>query len=386
MKKQAANHIRELITPVLVLDVDRCIHNISSKQHKAQALGVALRPHLKTSKCLGVASLFGSLDCAAVSTLTELVCFFDAGIHNLRYTAPFSPDKVSLVAPLIRKGLHFEILADDPDMLTLLNQRAIQEDVAIHVVVELDCDEVRGGVKPDTERFDQVIEVLNHSDRLIFQGLYSYAGGTYSLSGETQRLALIERHHALLLQTSHRLRQNGIEVATLGIGSSPALESATTLSGLTEACAGVFVFQDLAQCGIGVTKFDDIAAGVLATVVQHKPDCGRIFVDAGGLALAQDRSTKGQAQDQGYGLVCDANTRMPLANGDIIVSAVSQEHGIIQRRDGSAAPPELLPIASKVWIMPNHACMTVNPYAGYYIAKGDTITDYWPKLTGWETP
>ena len=43
-----------LDTPAAVLDVARLQHNLTHMQQRISALGVALRPHIKTSKCLAV--------------------------------------------------------------------------------------------------------------------------------------------------------------------------------------------------------------------------------------------------------------------------------------------------------------------------------------------
>ena len=102
---------------------------------------------------------------------------------------------------------------------------------------------------------------------------------------------------------------------------------------MTELRAGVYMFFDLVQHGVGVCAVDDIAISVLATVVGVKPEKGWVLVDAGWMALSRDRGTASQRVDQGYGLVCDETGRVLE---DVIVSQASQEHGILAIRSGSA--------------------------------------------------
>ncbi|WJV68325.1 hypothetical protein PCO86_07985 [Pectobacteriaceae bacterium CE70] len=49
------------------------------------------------------------------------------------------------------------------------------------------------------------------------------------------------------------------------------------------------------------------------------------------MALSRDRGTVQQYVDQGYGIVCDLSGQ-PI--GDLIVTAVNQEHEIISSRSG----------------------------------------------------
>ncbi|MEO1039217.1 MAG: alanine racemase [Pseudomonadota bacterium] len=374
-----------LITPSLLLDKARFFNNIAAMAARAKALGVRLRPHMKTCKSVAVGRhvLGGDWDAIAVSTLVEARAFFEAGVRDIRYTAPFAAEKLAAIAPMIQDGLHFEVLLDNAVSAARLGEAAAALNADVAVMIELDIDGYRGGCRPDGEGFQALLRTLDASPHLSLQGLYSYGGKTYGLPDRTEREALIEKHRRVLSQTAETLRKAGRTIGTVGLGGSPPLQTAQTLEGLTEACAGVFVFEDLAQAGVGVTRLDDIAVTVLASVVQHAPDSGRVYIDAGSLALAQDRSTAKQAHDQGYGLVCDAETCEPLGDGDLIVAAVSQEHGQIRRRDGGPAPAELLPVGARVRVMPNHVCMTANPYEGYHVVEKGAVTAWWPRANGW---
>ena len=380
--------LEDLQTPALLLSLDRFERNVARMNKRADFLRVYLRPHLKTCKSVDAAQrILGDLwSSASVSTLAEATAFFEAGILDLRYTAPFSPEKLLPVAPLIQQGLHFEILVGDAENAAAIGERAKRLSVPVHALIEVDVDGYRGGVSPATPEFGQLAELLDSHEYLQLRGLYSYGGGTYRLADKAERIALVERHRGTLVDAAAELRASGHACPNLGVGSSPALNDAESYSELDEACAGVYVFQDLAQRGIGVATLDDIAVSVLATVVQHLPRSGRTYIDAGALALAQDRSTAGQAEDQGYGLVCNVDTLEPLGDGDVIVASVSQEHGLVQRRDGSPVPEGLLTSGARVRVMPNHVCMTANAYPGYHVVSGEHIEAWWPRVNGWSPP
>ena len=100
------------------------------------------------------------------------------------------------------------------------------------------------------------------------------------------------------------LRAAGHACPVVSAGSTPTFMSARSFDGLTEFRAGVCVFFDLFQAGVGVCGLDEIALSVLTTVIGHQREKGWTITDAGWMAMSRDRGTASQAVDQGYGLVC----------------------------------------------------------------------------------
>ena len=97
----------------------------------------------------------------------------------------------------------------------------------------------------------------------------------------------------------------------------------------------------------------------------------RLLIDAGGIALSKDRSTRAFANpdheiasdlgDFGYGLVCNAEGE--LLEGLQVVEAW-QEHGVVEARPGFDLDLEDFPIGTMLRILPNHACMTAAAHDG----------------------
>ena len=151
---------------------------------------------------------------------------------------------------------------------------------------------------------------------------------------------------------------------------------------MTEVRAGVYAFFDLVQAGIGVCTVNDIALSVLTTVLGHQKQKGWIIVDAGWMALSQDRGTANQRVDQGYGVVCDeSGSVMP----DLIVIKANQEHGIIARRPGSEAALPDLPVGCRLRILPIHACAMAAQFTEYNVIPAERGADLkvWPRFGGW---
>ena len=149
---------------------------------------------------------------------------------------------------------------------------------------------------------------------------------------------------------------------------------------MSEFRAGVSVFFDLFQAGVGVCGLDDIALSVLATVIGHQREKGWTITDAGWMAMSRDRGTASQAVDQGYGVVCGLDGALL---GDVIVVGANQEHGIVAPRPGSGAAAPDLPIGARVRVLPNHACATAAQYDRYHVVRDGAVVGEWPRFGGW---
>jgi D-serine deaminase-like pyridoxal phosphate-dependent protein len=124
----------------------------------------------------------------------------------------------------------------------------------------------------------------------------------------------------------------------------------------------------------------------VVTVIGHRPEHGWIVTDGGWMAMSRDRGTANQERDQGYGVVTDLGG-CPVDG--LVMSAASQEHGILTARDGFPLPD--LPVGTRLRILPNHACATAAQHQGYHVLdEGDTSADseplvheFWSRVNGW---
>ncbi len=141
------------------------------------------------------------------------------------------------------------------------------------------------------------------------------------------------------------------------------------------------MFGDLVQANLGTCSTDDIAIGVLASVIGHNRPHGRVLVDAGFLAMSRDPGTTGGPADYGYGAICNAVTGEIM--GRVMLSSTNQEHGIITARAGEI-DFDRFPIGSRVRILPNHACATAAAYDRYHVIDGGPeVLAVWDRVNGW---
>src|ERR1700753_3297370 len=81
------NTLETLETPAALIDVARMQANIATMQTRMNALGVAFRPHVKTTKCIDVvrAQIAAGARGITVSTLKEAEQFHAQGVGGILY-------------------------------------------------------------------------------------------------------------------------------------------------------------------------------------------------------------------------------------------------------------------------------------------------------------
>jgi len=367
--------ISDLETPALLLDRGRLDANIARMRARLAELGVPLRPHVKTAKSADVIRLAvdGQPGGITVSTLREAEYFARHGFTDILYAVGIAPAKLARVAALQRSGADVTIILDSPQMADSVAERAAALGTRFPVLIEVDTDGRRAGVRPDDPRLVEIGRKLDAAPGTELRGVMTHAGGSYACRSADEMRAVAEQERAGAVAAAEALRAAGLPAPVVSVGSTPTALFAERLDGVTEVRAGVYMFQDLVMAGLGVCGEDDIALSVLATVIGHRRDTGTILLDAGGLALSKDAGQGG-----GYGRLVDAQTGAPLG---LAVASVNQEHGLVPAAEADFAR---LPIGSLVRILPNHACMTAAAYERYRLVDGSpAVVGTWERCNFW---
>jgi D-serine deaminase-like pyridoxal phosphate-dependent protein len=370
-------------TPALVLDLNRLEANAARMQARMNALGVALRPHLKTAKSAGVAELAIARGARgiAVATLQEAEYFLSRGITDLQYPVCIVPGKFGRVARLLRLGAQLSVILDSLAVAQALADFARREQLLFRVFLEIDCGEHRTGFALPDEDFLAAATVLQACEYVDLRGVLTHGGQSYHCTQAGQISAVAEQEREAAVQAAGLLRAAGIACPEVSVGSTPTACFGESFAGVTEVRAGVYLFGDLFQAALGTCDRDSLAVSVLATVISHNRAKNTLVVDAGGLALSKDRSRVSGGPDTGYGLCAalDGNLLTP----DAAVFDVHQEHGEIRCQ----ASPGLanLQVGSRLRIYPNHACMTAAMYDRYHLVRGPgtDVLQVWDKTQGW---
>jgi D-serine deaminase-like pyridoxal phosphate-dependent protein len=375
--------LSSLSTPSLILDEGRMLRNVDRLRRHLDALGVTIRPHLKTVKSVEAAQrvLTGGNGPATVSTLKEAEVFAAAGGKDIVYAVGIAPRKLPRVLAVRATGCDLTVVLDSPEQATAVASASREAGDAIPVLIEIDSDGHRSGLRPDDPAVVSIGRILADGGAAL-RGVVTHAGESYGAVGAEALADFAERERLAAVTAAEALRVAGLPCPVVSVGSTPTAHFARNLSGVTEVRAGVYVFFDLVMAGIGVCTPDDIALSVLTTVIGHQKERGWIMVDAGWMALSRDRGTASQAVDQGYGLVCDIEGR--VLDG-LVVASANQEHGVIALRPGSSASLPDLAVGTELRILPNHACATAAQFDGYEVIPADPAQPmaYWPRFRGW---
>ena len=378
--RRRAETILDLPTPALILDRRKLEANAERMRSRVRDLGVLLRPHVKTSKSIEVLKvLAGGTDVPiTVSTLAEARYFFGQGVRDIVYAVGIAPVKLPQVAELLRSGCRLRVILDSIEAADAVQGFGSSEGMTIEALIEVDTDGHRAGVAPEDGLLIEIAGRLADGPGARLAGVMTHAGGSYSARTLGEFEAIAERERAGAVRAAEQLRAAGFPVETVSVGSTPTVHYARSLEGVTEARVGVYAFGDLVQAGLGTCAIEDIAISVLASVIGHNRQHGRVLVDAGFLALSRDRGTSDFPVDWGYGAVCDATTGEPIDG--VRVESTNQEHGIIT----GDIDWDRFPIGGRVRILPNHACATAAAYDRYFVTGGGaSVTDVWGRINGW---
>jgi D-serine deaminase-like pyridoxal phosphate-dependent protein len=346
-------------------------------------LGVGLRPHVKTAKAIDVLqlALAGQPGGITVSTLKEAEYFFAHGVRDLLYAVAIAPNKLVHVAALRERGADITLVLDNAVSAQIVAERGATLGVEFPVLIEIDCDGHRSGIRPGEAALIDIGRILHAGRGAALRGVMTHAGDSYNCNSVDEIRAMAERERLAVVRCAQDLHRAGLPCPVVSVGSTPTATYAENLEGVTEVRAGVYMFFDLVMAGLGVCAIDDIALSVLTTVIGHQPEKNWIITDAGWMALSRDRGTAKQKIDQGYGAVCDVAGR-PLA--DLIVAEANQEHGIIAERNGAALDLKRFPVGSQLRILPNHACATAAAHSAYQVINNGTdIEAVWARFSGW---
>ncbi|MEP4979689.1 alanine racemase [Ascidiaceihabitans sp.] len=372
-----------LFTPCLLVDEARMMRNIDRLSKRAVTLGVALRPHLKTTKSVAAARyvLKDGNGPATVSTLAEADAFAQAGINDILYGVGISPNKLDRVVALHRAGCRLTVLLDCAAQAEAVAAASKTSGIAIPAMIEIDGDGHRSGLTAHDPALTQVGRIL-HDGGAELVGVLCHAGESYGAVGQAAQVLSAEQERQAVVDAATILRDAGLPCLVVSVGSTPTAHAAQNLDGVTELRAGVYVFFDLVMAGLEVCTVDDIALSVLTTVIGHQDAKGWTICDAGWMAMSRDRGTANQRVDQGYGLVCDASGA-PIRG--LYVKQANQEHGVIARHPDFDGDMPDLPVGTLLRILPNHACATAAQHQHYHVVPKDpdAALMVWDRFGGW---
>lgn len=355
--------LSDLPTPCIVIDEATLRRNIGAMAAHASSLGVALRPHWKTTKSAEVARL--QLEAGAVgltaATVAEALALTEAGVPSVFLAYP------PVGTPRVEAALE---VASRADLIVGVDSWAAvseldeavrgQRSAPIAVRLEVDTGLGRTGVAPDAAV--RVARLLAACEGLRLDGVFTHEGHVQGVGADPERRSSTgTRAGELIVDVAEAIRADGIPVESVSVGSTAGVRSAPAVAGVTEARPGTYALGDQNQVCIGTVDEADVAVSVLSRVISVERG-DPLLIDAGIKAMSSDGSMHGDGR---------IGTVVSAAGG--IVGLGHEEHGFLR---GSAP----LRVGAPVRIRPNHACGVINMHAHVFVSKDDTVIDVWPVL------
>lgn len=364
-------------TPALVLDLERLERNLTRMAALAHDLGVALRPHAKTHKCIEIArrQVAAGAHGLSVATVGEAEIFAAAGIDDLFIAYPVWTRGCSQRLHDLRARARLRIGVDSGagaaalgEALDAPNSRQGVSTARspFEVLVEVDCGQHRSGVAPESAG-DIAISASRAGLDVI--GVFSFPGHSYQ-PGRPERAASDEAE--ALAVAAHELMARGIEPRVISGGSTPTARY-TKAGTINELRPGVYVGNDAQQVELGTCGRDDVAVYAISTVVST-PARDRYVLDAGSKVLGADRP----AWMPGHGLVVGSIGRPEVSTVGVI-SQLSEHHAVVSVDDGEVDEGTPLPaIGQRMAVIPNHVCAAINLADEMVIVAEGTAVGRWP--------
>ncbi|MDQ6691708.1 MAG: alanine racemase [Candidatus Dormibacteraeota bacterium] len=353
----------DLETPLAVRDDTAMERNLLRMASLARHAGIRLRPHAKTHKSPAVARRQMDLGAVGltVATLQEAEVFADAGITDLVIAHPtVGRAKLSRLGHLCDRLERIAVALDNV---------AVARDLpgAVEVLWEVDTGQHRIGTAPGEATRAAVAELVGEIGQGRLRGLMTHGGHAYRAAGESAARTAAAAESEEIAKTAQLLRDSGIKVREVSVGSTPTARFAGEFAGISEMRPGTYVYGDAGQVALGSHEIEDCAVAVVATVVST-PAPDRSVVDAGSKSISSDRLVPTL---DGYGIV--------IGHPHLAISRLSEEHAVL-----TGEPNSRLKVGDRVVLIPAHVCTTVNLHA-YLLAFEPGGKAKWDPVTarGW---
>lgn len=354
----ATGQLRHQIkTPALVVDLDALDRNIATMRARAEAMGVALRPHAKSHKCVEIAQRLqraGAIG-ASCATIEEAEAMARGGVTGILLTSPMvSDDQIARLGRLLARGADVMAVVDHPRNVEAYGAAAKAAGRSMDVLVDFDFGMGRGGCI-EIQDAVALAQMANAHKSLRFRGMQAYWGHLQQVMPLADRKTQCEVQHARLRAVIAALAGAGLRpeiVSGAGTGSH-VIDGETGL--FTELQPGSYLFLD-SMYGKSVGSPFEPSLFVATTVVSANRQ-NRVIVNGGFKAFATD----GGKPEVVRGAPKEASYRF-----------MGDEHGAL---DFEGEGPGL---GGTVEFLTSHCDPTVNLYPAFHVVRGEDVIDIWP--------
>jgi D-serine deaminase-like pyridoxal phosphate-dependent protein len=362
-----------ITSPTLVLDKKKCLTNIRRMSAKARDANARLRPHCKTHACLEIARWMreeGGVQAITVSSLS-MAEYFSAEWDDITVAFPVNFLEIDTINRLASTIPNLNVLVENMEAITYLEEH-LQNPVGVWV--KIDCGYGRTGIPAnDIVRIQPVLDGLQASQRMRFQGFLTHSGHTYHCRNKEEILEIHRETKTLLLELKERYVDDfpGLQLSVGDTPSCSVLDS-SEFQDFDEIRPGNYVFYDLEQASIGSCSVEEISVAVACPIVAKHPQRNELIVYGGGVHFSKDR-VSGQPEGTIFGRVVIRHSQTSMEWGNIVpgmyLKGISQEHGKVVVPD---AVWDDYQVGDLLFVLPVHSCMTADvlKHKGYLTTEG----------------
>ena len=272
----------ELDTPCLILDLDAFDRNVKVVHSYFAERDIKIRPHIKSHKCPAMAhaqlAAGATVGGVAAAKLAEAEVMIEGGIRDVFMTTEVVG--VPKIRRLMRLARDAKILVcvDDPVNVKDLSEAAQVAKVQLGVLVDVDVEVGRSGVKPGQPAVDLALEVAK-APNLRFAGLMGYDAAPMA---DFEERKLTSRHRIqLALDSREMVEKAGLPVEILSTACTHTWNVAGEMPGVTEVQPGRYGFSEMDLDGPAIF---DIHAKVMTSVIS-RPNPDVATIDCGHKAI-----------------------------------------------------------------------------------------------------
>jgi len=351
----------EIVSPVAVVDEDKCRRNIRHMVKKAKEAGVAFRPHFKTHQSIAIGRWFreAGTEKIAVSSVAMAEYFASDNWQDIMIAFPVNIREISKINELASR-IRIGLLIADADIVESLGQKLT---APVDFYIKIDVGSHRTGFTPDDlNAIENTINLATANKNLKFRGFVAHAGHTYQ-TRSLNDVQKIFREGAGKLTSLKEFFSRDYPGIIASWGDTPTCSLMNDFPGIDEIRPGNFVFYDLMQYHLASCDWDHIAMVVAAPVVARHPERNEVVLYGGAVHLSKDSVILDDEQ-----LVfgeCVKFTEKGWARfpKPVYVKRLSQEHGIVE------CPKEFFDDfypGKLIGVVPVHSCLAADLLKTYY--------------------
>lgn len=332
--------VRELDTPVLLIDLDALEHNINVIASHYQTAGgdtaIRLRPHGKNHKSPQILAMQmaagGTVGGVCAAKVSEAEVFAGAG-NVLLANQLADPDKIARLAALAKR-VDTTVAVDAGAQIELLAAGARMVGATLGVVIEVDTMMRRGGVRS----IDHAVALARQvaaAPGLRFRGVMSHQVPTIRNPTREQRFAEGDRCIRRVLDVKAAIEAAGLAVEMVSTGESWTYDVAATFPEVTEIEGGTYVVMEVPYAYMREFRYAAFVMGRIVAKPDPRTAIGDVPIDAigapNGVPTVARLDGVTVARIDHHGVVLNAERAMPLGVGDVFELLTHQQDVTMNR-------------------------------------------------------